>query len=160
MSNCVDLVHLVVVALLRLVLLFSRCVQFVAEAVNKSVLLRQLILPFTTRMKSSSYSKFKNNTNRRLHFAHAVHSRHPFSPLGDAAYRQCAGGGPDHGHRQHPQKLVKIAHVVSEISCRADRQTDRHTDRHTHHNTSPPLQRASNNTSLLPTTQTFWHSVS
>jgi len=31
------------------------------------------------------------------------------------------------GHRQHGQKLVKIAHVIPEISSRTDRQTDRHT---------------------------------
>jgi len=48
----------------------------------------------------------------------------PFPPRGDAAYRQHAGGGPSHGHRQHAQKnLVKIARVVPEISS----QTDRHT---------------------------------
>jgi len=62
----------------------------------------------------------------------------PFPPIGDVAYRQHAGGGPSHGHRQHPQKLVKIARVVPEISSR----TDRHTDKHTHHNTSQPLPRA------------------
>ena len=56
----------------------------------------------------------------------------PFPPIGDAAYRKHAGGGPSHGHRQHAQKLVKIACVVLEISCWWDRQTDRHT----HHNTS------------------------
>jgi len=32
----------------------------------------------------------------------------------DAAYGQHAGGGPSHGHRQHAQKLVKIALVVPE----------------------------------------------
>ena len=42
-------------------------------------------------------------------------------------FRQPAGGGPSHGHRQHAQKLLKIARVASEISC----QTDRHTDRET-----------------------------
>jgi len=56
----------------------------------------------------------------------------PFAPIGDAAYHQHAGGGPRHGHRQHAQKLIKIAHVVPEISWR----TDRPTDRYTHHNTS------------------------
>jgi len=25
----------------------------------------------------------------------------PFPPIGDAAYRQHAGSGPSHGHRQH-----------------------------------------------------------
>jgi len=42
--------------------------------------------------------------NRRLHFVRAVHSRHPFPPTGDAAYRQHAGKGPSHGHRQYAQK--------------------------------------------------------
>jgi len=71
----------------------------------------------------------------RLHFARAAHSRHPFPPIGDAAYRQHAGGRPSHGHRQRALKnLVKIAHVVPEISS--------WTDRHTHHNTSQPLPRA------------------
>ena len=60
----------------------------------------------------------------------------PFPPIGDTAYRQHAGGGPSHGHRQHAiKKLVKIARVVPEISSRTDRQTDRH-------NTSQPLSRA------------------
>ena len=31
----------------------------------------------------------------------------PFPPIGDAAYRQRAGGGPSHGHRQHAQKMAK-----------------------------------------------------
>jgi len=42
---------------------------------------------------------------RRLHFARAVHSRYPFPAIGDAAYRQRAGGGPSHGHRQRAQKI-------------------------------------------------------
>ena len=48
----------------------------------------------------------------------------PF-PLG---FRQPAEGGPSHGHRQHAQKLVKIARVVWEISSRTDRHTDTHTN--------------------------------
>jgi len=47
---------------------------------------------------------------------------------GNTAYHNDAGGGPSHGHRQHPQKLVKIARVdgvVPEISSRTDRQIDR-----------------------------------
>ena len=40
----------------------------------------------------------------------------PFRPTGDAAYRQHAGGGPSHGHRQHAEKkFAKIEHVVPEI---------------------------------------------
>ena len=54
----------------------------------------------------------------------------PFSPIGDAAYRQHVGG-PSHGHGQHAQKFVKIARVVPEISSRTDRQTDRQTHRQT-----------------------------
>ena len=48
----------------------------------------------------------------------------PFPPIGDAAYRQHAGGGPSHGHTQHAQK---IARVIPEISSRTDRQTDTET---------------------------------
>jgi len=47
----------------------------------------------------------KKQGNCRLHFVLAVHSRHPFPPIGDAAYRQRAGGGPSHRHRQHAQKI-------------------------------------------------------
>ena len=36
-------------------------------------------------------------------------------------FRHPAGAGPSHGHRQHLQKLVKIARVVPEISSRTDR---------------------------------------
>ena len=43
--------------------------------------------------------------NRGLHFARAVHSPHPLPPIGEAAYRQHAEGGPSHGHRQHAQKI-------------------------------------------------------
>jgi len=65
--------------------------------------------------------------NRRFHFARAMHSHHPFPPIGDAAYRQHAGGGPSHGHRQHAQKFGK------DRSCGcgdilAERQTDTQTD--------------------------------
>jgi len=52
----------------------------------------------------------------------------PFPPIGDAAYHQHAAEGPSHGHRQHAQNLVKVAHVVPEISCQTDRQTDTQTD--------------------------------
>jgi len=30
----------------------------------------------------------------------------PFPAIGDAAYRQCAGEGLSHGHRQHAQKML------------------------------------------------------
>jgi len=43
--------------------------------------------------------------SRRLHFAHAVHSRHLFPSIGDAAYRKHARAGPSHGHMQHAQKI-------------------------------------------------------
>ena len=29
----------------------------------------------------------------------------PFPPIGDAAYRQHARGGPSHGHRQHAENI-------------------------------------------------------
>ena len=57
----------------------------------------------------------------------------PFPPIGDAAYRQRAGGGPSHIHRQHAQKLVKIGVWFRIYTCG---QTDTHTDRHTRHNTA------------------------
>jgi len=57
-----------------------------------------------------------------------LHSRHPFPPIGDAAYHQHARRGSSHRYRQHAhKKMVKIAHVVPEISLRTDRQTHRHT---------------------------------
>ena len=65
----------------------------------------------------------------------------PFPPIGDAAYREHAGGGPSHGHRQHAQKISEDRACGSGDNL-ADRQTDRHTDRHSHHNTSQPLPRA------------------
>ena len=63
----------------------------------------------------------------------------PFPPIGDAAYRQHAGGGPSHGHRQHAQTIGKdrtcgSGHIL------ADRQT--HIQIYTHHNTSQPHPRA------------------
>ena len=64
--------------------------------------------------------------NRRSHFARAVHSRHPFPPIGDAAYCQHAEGGPSHGHRQHAQKFGKDRECGS-VDILADRQTDRQT---------------------------------
>ena len=51
----------------------------------------------------------------------------PFPPIGDAAYRQHAGGGPSHGHRQHAQIIDKDRACGSD-DILADRQTDRHTD--------------------------------
>jgi len=62
-----------------------------------------------------------DTTNIIDYTACAVHSRHRFPPIGDAAYHQHAGGGPSHRHTQHAHKLIKIASVVSEISSR---QTD------------------------------------
>jgi len=56
----------------------------------------------------------------------------PFQPIGDAAYRQHAEGGPSQGHRQHAQNVVKIARVVPEISSRTDRNADRQTQRQTY----------------------------
>jgi len=51
----------------------------------------------------------------------------PLPPIGNAACRQRAGGERSHGHRQHAQKLVKIARVVPAIFSPPDRQTHRHT---------------------------------
>jgi len=47
----------------------------------------------------------------------------PFPPLGDAAYRQRAGGGPSHKHTQHVQKLGKDR-ACGSGDILADRQTD------------------------------------
>jgi len=38
---------------------------------------------------------------------------------GDATYRKHVGRGSSHGHRQHAQKLIKIAFVVPEIGLHA-----------------------------------------
>jgi len=48
----------------------------------------------------------------------------PFSPIGDAAYRQHAGRGPGHGHRQHAQKFGKDR-ACGSGDILADRQTHR-----------------------------------
>jgi len=39
-------------------------------------------------------------------------------------FRHTARRGPSHGHRQHAQKLVKIARVVPQISSRTETHTD------------------------------------
>ena len=89
----------------------------------------------------SNILKYKTQGNRTLQFALAVHSRHPFPPIGDAAYREHARGGPSHGHKQHAQKIGKDR-ACGSADILADRQTHRQTDRRTHHNTSEPLPRA------------------
>jgi len=68
----------------------------------------------------------KTRQSRRLHFARAVHSRHPFPPIGDAACRQHAGGRPSHGYRQHAQQFGKDCACGYE-GILADRQTHRQT---------------------------------
>jgi len=50
----------------------------------------------------------------------------PFPPIGHVAYRQRAGGGPSHGHRQHAQKFSKDR-ACSSRDILADRQTHRQT---------------------------------
>jgi len=60
--------------------------------------------------------------NRRLHFASAARPRHPFPPICDAAYRQRAGRGPGHGHRQYAQKIGKDR-ACGSGDILADRQT-------------------------------------
>jgi len=69
--------------------------------------------------------------NRILHFALAVHSRHPFRPIGDAVYRQHARRGPSHGHRQHAQKFGKDC-ACGSGDILADRLIDRQTYRKTY----------------------------
>jgi len=68
--------------------------------------------------------------NRRLHFSRAMHSRHPYPPIGDAAHRQNTGG-PSHGHRQHAQKFGKDRACDSGDILRGQRETERQTDRQT-----------------------------
>jgi len=53
--------------------------------------------------------------------------QNPFPAIGDAAYRQHAGGGPNHRHRQHAQKFGKD-HVGGSRDILADIQTERQTD--------------------------------
>jgi len=50
-----------------------------------------------------------------------------FPPTRDAAYRQHAGGGPSHGHRQYAQKFGKDR-ACGSGDILADRQTDTQTD--------------------------------
>jgi len=50
----------------------------------------------------------------------------PFPPISDAAYRQHAGGGSSHGHRQHAQKFGKDR-ACGSGDILADRQTHRQT---------------------------------
>jgi len=35
----------------------------------------------------------------------SMEKKNPFPPIGDAAYRQCAGAGPSRGHGQHAQQI-------------------------------------------------------
>ena len=53
--------------------------------------------------------------------------RHPFPRIGDAAYRQHAGGGPSHGHRQHAQKFGNDR-VCGSGDMVADRDIDTQAD--------------------------------
>jgi len=50
----------------------------------------------------------------------------PFPPVGDAAYRKHAGGGPRHGHRQQAQKFGEVR-ACGSGDILADRQTHRQT---------------------------------
>jgi len=61
-------------------------------------------------------------------FTRAVHFRHPFPPVGDAAYCQHAGGGPSNRHRQHAQKFGKDRACAS-----GDILSNRHTDTQDRH---------------------------
>jgi len=70
--------------------------------------------------------------NRRLCTSPAVCTPvTPFPPIGDAAYRQHAGGEPSHRHRQHEQKFSKDRVFRRYPRGQRDAQTDRHTDRRT-----------------------------
>jgi len=51
----------------------------------------------------------------------------PFPALGDAAYRQLAGGGQSYGHRQHAQKFGK-GRACGSGDILSDRHTHRQTD--------------------------------
>jgi len=54
-----------------------------------------------------------------------------FTATGDAAYRQLAGRGPSHGHRQQAEK------ISTDRACGSgDILSDRQTDRRNHHNIS------------------------
>jgi len=77
--------------------------------------------------------------NRRLNFAGAVHFRHPFPAIGDAVYRQHAGGGPSHGHRQHAQNFVKDR-ACDFRDILADRQTHKQTHSSQYFATAPRLK--------------------
>jgi len=66
-------------------------------------------------------------------------------------YRHPAGGRPSHGHRQHAQKLVKIARVVPEISSRTDRHTHTQTYSSEYFATAPTPPRACNKKHMLTT---------
>jgi len=56
-----------------------------------------------------------------------VHSRHPFPPIGDVAYRQRAGGGSSHRHRQQAKNWGKDR-ACGSGDILAHRQTDTQTD--------------------------------
>jgi len=80
-----------------------------------------------------------NQGNCRLHFAHAVHSCDVLPTDGRCGLMSTCRRRtkPQTSMATCAKNLVKITHVVPEISSR----TDRRTDRHTHHNTSQLLPR-------------------
>ena len=53
----------------------------------------------------------------------------PFPPIGNAAYRQRAGRGPSHSHRQHAQKIWFNDRVRGSGDMLTGRQTHRQTHR-------------------------------
>jgi len=53
----------------------------------------------------------------------------PFPSIGNAAYRQRAGTGPSHGHRQHAQKIWFNDRVCGSGDMLTGRQTHRQTHR-------------------------------
>jgi len=75
----------------------------------------------------SSYThSIHQQGNRRLHFTCAMHSHHPFPPIGDAAYHQRARRGPSHGIGNIHKKLRKDR-ACGSGDILTDRQTHRQT---------------------------------
>jgi len=60
-----------------------------------------------SKIKSNSAKNYNSSNNKTIvgYASPALCTPiTPFPPIGDAAYRQHARGGPSHGHKQHAQK--------------------------------------------------------
>jgi len=68
----------------------------------------------------------RNHNKAIVDYNRAVHPRHSFLPIGDAAYRQHAGLRLSHGHRQHAQKIGNDR-ACGSGDILADRQTHKQT---------------------------------